>query len=136
MKSSSISYYSHSNIIKAVSLTGNNNVTTKSYIMNYYSKQEIKGNKLVITQVREEVLHSIQINEANGNAIITHIGAYKQIKFIFNGESFISDLITIAIAEDKSKCIYIKDISFDKDIDSNWNRYIYSAGNEYWIEAV
>jgi hypothetical protein len=33
MESSSISYYSHSNIIKAVSLTGNNNVTTKSYIM-------------------------------------------------------------------------------------------------------
>jgi hypothetical protein len=33
MKSSSISYYSHSNIIKAVSLTGNTNVTTKSYIM-------------------------------------------------------------------------------------------------------
>lgn len=104
--------------------------------MNYYNKQEIIGDKLVITQVREEVLHSIQINEANGNAIITHIGAYKQIKFMFNGESFISDLITIATAEDKSKCIYIKDISFDKDIDSNWNRYIYSAGNEYWIEAV
>ena len=33
MESSSISYYSHSNIIKAVSLTGNNNVTTKSYTM-------------------------------------------------------------------------------------------------------
>jgi hypothetical protein len=33
MESSSISYYSHSNIIKAVSLTGNTNVTTKSYIM-------------------------------------------------------------------------------------------------------
>jgi hypothetical protein len=126
------SYY----IKKAVSQIGNVVITIKPYVMNYYNKQEIVGDKLVITQVREEVLHSIQINEANGNAIITHIGAYKQIKFIFNGESFISDLLTIAIAEDKSKCIFIKDISFDKDIDSNWNRYIYSAGNEYWIEAV
>jgi len=36
MESSSISYYSHSNIIKAVSLTGNTNVTTKSYIYGNY----------------------------------------------------------------------------------------------------
>ena len=104
--------------------------------VNYYTKQEIVDDKLIIKEIREEIVHSIQINEEYGNAIITHIGAYRQIKLIFNGQTFISDLITLAIAEDKSKCILIKNISFDKDIDSNWRRYISTVEKDYWIEAI
>lgn len=104
--------------------------------VNYYTKQEIIDDKLIIKEIREEIVHSIEINEEYGDAIITHIGAYKQIKFIFNGQTFISDLITLAIAEDKSKCILIKNISFDKDIDSNWRRYINTVEKDYWIEAI
>ena len=104
---------------------------------NYYTKSEIKGNKYVITQVREEVLHDVKIENVTGEAVLTHIGAYKRIKFIFADIIWISESGNkIALNEDKTLCINMDDLSFDKDIEFNWNNYISLRGsNKYWINA-
>ena len=112
--------------------------TQKLIKMNSYTKKEIKDNKLVITQVQEEVLHNIQIEEVAGNAILTHIGAYKRIKFLLNDKTYLSEYgNNLALNEDKSECIVLNHISFDKDIQSNWERYIsLPSTKDYWIEAI
>ena len=104
--------------------------------MNTYTKEEIKSDRFVVTKVQEEVVLNLPIIEGVGNAIITHIGAYKQIKFTLNGKSFVSRDDYIALAEDNSECITISNISFDKDIQSNWERYINLSEKNYWIETI
>lgn len=106
--------------------------------MNSYTKTKIDGDKYIITQVQETVLHNIQIEKVEGDAILTHIGAYKRIKFLYNNEIFISEPGNyLALNESKSKCICIDNISFDKDIESNWTNYIYQRNTKsYWIEAT
>ena len=107
--------------------------------MNTYTKEEVKSDRFIITKVQEEVILDLPITEGSGNAIMTHIGAYRQIKFILNGKPFISEINSgnyIALTEDKSECITMNDISFDKDIESNWKRYIHLPEKTYWVEAI
>ena len=104
---------------------------------NYYTTSEVKGNKYVITEVREEVLHELEINEVKGEAVLTHIGAYKRVKFIFADIKWISEPGNhIALSEDKKLCIMIDNLSFDKDIQSNWDMYIsLPSTKDYWVKA-
>lgn len=106
---------------------------------NYYTKSEIKGNRYVITRVKEEVEHDIEIQEVSGEAVLTNIGAYSRVIFIHAGLIWISEPGNhLAFNQDKSQCIVMDNLSFDKDIKANWNRYISLPSDDkgYWIDVI
>jgi hypothetical protein len=103
--------------------------------MNQYTTSNVKDGRFVVTKVVEEVILDLPIENAEGKATLTHIGAYKRIKFMFEGELYSSKNKTIALNAECSKVINIEKLSFDKDIETNWDRYVLTSGTEYWIEA-
>jgi hypothetical protein len=106
--------------------------------MNSYSKSEIVGDRYITTRVVETVEHDLQIEKVSGEAIMSHIGAYRRIKFLFDGDVFSTQCgaHVIALNQSKTRCILCVNLTFDKDVESNWKRYIKTDGTKHWIEAI
>jgi hypothetical protein len=106
--------------------------------MNSYTKSEIIGDRFVATKIVEETIYDLQIEQVSGDAVLTHVGAYRRIKFIFDGDVFTSQNSVIAVNEGNTRCVSFINLTFDKDIEMNWNRFVHSDNPEHkhWIEAV
>lgn len=90
--------------------------------VDYHTERKLINGRVVEFAVKKEVRYSIVVEKPIGEeAIVTHTGAYGRIKFLWDGEVFLSENSprsfkkeeAIAINETQTKAVYLRDMVFN-----------------------